>query len=58
MPSESTNILNLVGNVTDPTQTAQPDGGVPPFTSGGRRDLHSRDTQQNDGALRSDPGPA
>ena len=39
MPSKSTNILNLVGNVTDPTQTSQSDGGAPPFTSGRQGDL-------------------
>jgi hypothetical protein len=34
MASENTSIINLVGNVTDPTQTAQPDGSTPPFTTG------------------------
>ena len=34
MASLDTNILNIVGNVTDPTQTSQPDGATPPFTAG------------------------
>jgi hypothetical protein len=38
MPSENTNILNLVGNVGDPTQTSQPDGSTPPFTVGRQGD--------------------
>lgn len=38
MPSESTNILNLVGNVADPTQTQQADGNTPPFTIGRQGD--------------------
>lgn len=33
MPQDM-NIINLVGNVADPTQTQQPDGNTPPLTSG------------------------
>lgn len=32
--SQNMNIINLVGNVADPTQTAQPDGNTPPLLSG------------------------
>jgi hypothetical protein len=39
MPSENTNILNLVGNVSDATQMSQADGNTPPFTSGRQGDL-------------------
>jgi hypothetical protein len=39
MASENTSIINLVGNVTDPTQTSQSDGSVPAFTSGRQGDL-------------------
>lgn len=38
MASLDTNIINLVGNVSDPSQMAQPDGAVPPFTSGRQGD--------------------
>jgi len=38
MATLDSSILNLVGNVTDPTQTAQQDGSVPPFTSGRQGD--------------------
>lgn len=34
MATLDASILNLVGNVTDPTQTAQQDGSTPAFTSG------------------------
>jgi hypothetical protein len=39
MASENTSIINLVGNVVDPTQAAQPDGNTPAFTSGRQGDL-------------------
>jgi hypothetical protein len=39
MASQDTSIINLVGNVSDPTQMAQPDSSTPPFTSGRQGDL-------------------
>ncbi len=39
MPSENVNLLNLVGNVADPTQTAQPDGNTPAFIQGRHGEL-------------------
>lgn len=34
MATQDALLLNLVGNVVDPTQTSQPDGSAPPFTAG------------------------
>jgi hypothetical protein len=43
MASENTNIINLVGNVTDPTQAAQPDGSTPALLSGRQTELVASD---------------
>ena len=39
MPSENTYIINLVGNVADPTQLSQPDSANPPVTEGRQGEL-------------------
>ncbi len=39
MPSENTYIINLVGNVADPTQAVQPDGNSPPAVMGRQSEL-------------------
>jgi hypothetical protein len=38
MASENTNLINIIGNVTDPTQAQQPDGAYPPLTVGRQAD--------------------
>jgi hypothetical protein len=38
MATENTNLINLVGNVTDPTQAQQPDGNYPPMSAGRQGD--------------------